>query len=157
MKKQSSTIISRSVMGQIKNGSVQMKPKLYYSLLGIASAGTVILSAIVTAYLSSIAFYWVRIQTANTMAYGARANLSESLASFPWWVVLLAAALLVATVTLVRHQGRMYKHTTASIAILLTVCSLLLGFVFSIFDIGNSHVPNTFEKNTQGPGWQRNR
>lgn len=159
MKKKASTNVQESVMDQIKKGRVHMRPRSYFALLGLVSVGAVVLAGITTAYLSSIVFFWFRILTADTMAYGARANLSESIASFPWWALLLAVILLVAAVVLVRKQGQMYKHRTSAIVLGIVGSSLLVGFVISLFDIGNPHTPNEFNKSGQGQGqgWQRNR
>lgn len=152
MKSRTPDTISSSVMDQIKSGKVHMKPRVYYVALSVASIGAVLLAGITLAYLSSIMFFWVRIQTADTMAWGARANLSESIASFPWWTALLSIALLAVAVFLVRRHGRMYRHKTSTIAVILIVCSLLLGFILSLLDVGNSHTPNIPNGRGQGQG-----
>ena len=144
--------ISASVMDQIKSGKVRMKPRAYYVALSVASVGAVILAGISIAYLSSIMFYWIRIQTADTMAWGARANLNESIASFPWWAALLSLALLEVAVFLVRRHGRMYRHKTTTIATIVIVSSILLGFGLSLFDVGTSHTPNQQNYRGQGQG-----
>ncbi|NCU30720.1 hypothetical protein EOL73_03655 [Candidatus Saccharibacteria bacterium] len=159
MKKQNSTTISSSVMDQIKSGKVHMHPRSYYTLLGLVSVGTIILAGISVAYLSSIVFFWLRVMTAGTMAYGARANLSESIASFPWWALVFVVILLAVAVVLVRKQGKMYKHKTSLIVLSIVAGALLFGFGLSLFNVGDSHTPNPLNKpdQSQGPGWQRNR
>ena len=159
MKKQATTTsaIGKSVMDQIKSGKVHMKPRAYYSLLTIATTGAVVLAGITITYLSSIMFFWLRVVTADTMAYGARANLNDAIASFPWWALIAAAILLYVAVSLVRKQGRMYKHKTSSIVAVIVAGAIVLGFVLSLLNIGNSHTPNTFNKPIPGQGWQRNR
>lgn len=156
MKKPKSSSISGAVMSQIKHGKVRMKPKLYHVLLGIASIGSVIATGFTIAYLSSIMFFWIRIQTSNTMAWGARANLEDSIASFPWWALMIAVILLIATTYLVRNQGRLYKHKTSTIALVIITASILLGLILSMFDIGKNHMPNTRPNfDPPGQGWQR--
>ena len=159
MKKQATTTsaIGKSVMDQIKSGKVHMKPRAYYSLLTIATTGAVVLAGITITYLSSIMFFWLRVVTADTMAYGARANLNDAITSFPWWALIAAAILLYVAVSLVRKQGRMYKHKTSNIVAVIVAGAIALGFVLSLLNIGNSHTPNTFNKPTPGQGWQRNR
>ena len=152
MKSRTPDTISSLVMDQIKSGKVHMKPRAYYVALSVASIGAVLLAGITLAYLSSIMFFWVRSQTADTMAWGARANLSESIASFPWWTALLSIALLAVAVFLVRRHSRMYRHKTSTIAVILIVCSLLLGFILSLLDVGNSHTPNILNGRGQGQG-----
>lgn len=152
MKDHSPDTISASVMDQIKSGNVRMKPRAYYVALSIVSVAAVILAGVSIAYLSSIMFYWFRIQTADTMAWGARANLNESIASFPWWAVLLSLGMLAVAVLLVRSHGHMYKHKTSTIAVIVIVSSLLLGFSLSLFDVGKSHMPNQQNSRGQGQG-----
>ena len=158
MRKQTSTDIKASVMDQIKSGKVHMKPRPYYTLLGLTSVGAVVLAGVAIAYLSSIVFLWFRILAADTMAYGARANLSESIATFPWWVVVLALLFLAVAVILVRKQGRMYKHKTGTIVFVIIACSLLIGLLLSFINIGNSHTQNPLNRSGQGQGrgWQQN-
>lgn len=159
MKKQHATKLSVSVMDQIKSGKVHMRTRLYFTLLSLVSVGAVILAGISIAYLSSIVLFWVRVMTAGTMAYGARANLSESIASFPWWALVLAMLLLVITVMLVRKQGQMYRHKTSSIVLGIVAGASLLGLGLFLSNIGDSHSPNVLNKPVQGSGqgWQRSR
>ena len=154
MKQQDTTSISTSVMDKIKNGQVHMRPRLYYAALSIVTIGAVILSGITVTYLLSIAFFWLRIITSDTMAYGARANFNEAIASFPWWTLALAALLLTAAILLVRKQGRIYKHKTSSIVILIIISSLVLGFGLS-FVVMDPHTPGVNDR--PGQGWREKR
>lgn len=157
MKNHTTTDISQSVMSQIKSGNVRMKPRVYYSLLGTVSLLAVVLAGISVAYLSSILFFWLRVQTADTMAWGARANLNQSIAEFPWWVLVVATALLALAVMLVKHHGQMYRHRTSTIALILVACSLLLGLGLSYLNVGSSHTPKRVDSSErmQGQRWQR--
>jgi len=157
MNKQAPITIGESVMRQIKSGSVRMRPRSYYALLGGVSIVATLLAGITIAYLSSIVFFWIRVITADTMAYGARANLSASISSFPWWALVLAIGLTVVAVVLVRKQGRMYRHKTSTILVGIVACSLVLGFGLSFLEIGRWHTPNQVNEAGQGQGWQRNR
>lgn len=158
MKKQTSIDIKAYVMDQIKNGQVRMKPRSYYTLLSLASVGAATLASVAIAYLFSIIFFWFRILAADTMAYGARANLNELIASFPWWVVVLALLFLTIAVILVRKHGRMYKHRISTILLIIITSSLLVGLGLSFLSIGNSHTPNSLNRpgQGQGRGWQQN-
>ncbi|MCA9327397.1 hypothetical protein KDA14_02605 [Candidatus Saccharibacteria bacterium] len=152
-KKQS---ISEKVMHDISSGTVAMHPRTYFTLLSALVAAVVVTAGLVTAYFTSILYFWVRIATADTMAYGARSRLSDALAAFPWWLLALTILLGVAAVWLVRRQGRLYKHRASTIALLLVAGSLLLGVVFASFDIGQPfaehHAPMS---NQHGQGGQR--
>lgn len=154
MSRQATTPIGESVMNQIKSGKVHMKPRAYYILLGAISIGTIILASVSVAYFWSIMFFWARIQTADTMAWGARENLSETIASFPWWALIVSIILLVAAILLVRHQGHMYRHKTRTIALAIVGCALLLGLGLSSLSIGQSHTPRQ-PSQSQGPGYHQ--
>ncbi len=151
----SESSISSSVMSQIQRGEIRMKPRVYYVLLGVLSLGVVLFSGVIMSYLASSIFFWLRIQTADTMAYGARANLREIMTQFPWWMVVLAVILLFAAVILVRRQGRLYRHKPQVIAIILILISGIIGFVLSLFNVGQSHVPGQFHERGYGPGWHQ--
>lgn len=138
MKKQMPTDLSQSVMHQIKTGEVRMKPRLYYSLLGIFSTLAIAVSSLIVAYLASMAFFWLRIQTADTMAWGARANLSRAIDSFPWWTLALALASFATAVYLARRHGRLYRHKTSTIALVIMLCSLVLGVGMYYLGIGGT-------------------
>lgn len=158
MKNPKKTDISQSVMAQIKSGNVRMKPRMYFGLLGVVSVLTIVLAGVSVAYLSSILFFWFRVQTADGMAWGARANLSQSIAEFPWWALVSATVLLALAVLLVRRHGLMYRHKTSTIALILVACSLLVGLGLSYLNVGESHSPKRFDSSEQrapGPGWQR--
>jgi len=139
MKQQRSVAVQ--VMKQIQSGKVYMKPRRYYALLTLTSVVAVMTTGVVSAYLSSLLFYWVRIQTANTPAWGARARLSEASAAFPWWALGLAVALTGFAIWLVRRHGRMYRYRTLSVALAIVTVSLLLGSALSYVNIGRPHVP----------------
>ncbi len=148
MKNQAPDSISSSVMNKIKNGEVQMKPQLHYTLIGLVSVSAILVTSITSAYLFSIMFFWLRIQTADTMAYGARIKLANSLDSFPSWAFLVAVILLCISIFLAHRYHRIYKYRVSTVAAVLIFCSLLLGLGISFFDIGTSHSPRT--KNRPG-------
>lgn len=149
--------ISQAVMKQITTGSVRMKPRWYFSLLTATSAGVIILTSLAIAYAWSLLLFWIRIETAETMAWGARANAARLMASFPWWAIIIAVALAVFTVWLVRHHGHLYRHKTRSIVLLLFTVSFVVGLFITYVDIpglgGPTHSPQS--QYGRGAGWQR--
>ncbi len=140
MKKQKQTDIARSVMEQIQQGDITMRPRAHYIVFGIVSLGAAISATISIAYLTSILVLWLRIQTSETMAWGARANLADTIADFPWWAAVLSIALFTLAVWLIKRQGRMYRHHTAVIVLMLALVSLTLGIGFSFLETG-THTP----------------
>lgn len=150
--------ISEDVLLKIKQGDIQMRPKLYYTLLSVVSAVAVLLAGLTVSYLISVAIFWFRIETASTMAYGARRNLSESLAAFPWWIVVVAAVLLIVAVVLVRKHGRMYRHKPHQIALAIIVIATVVGLIFygvGIGGLGRTHSGGP-APGTRGPGYLQN-
>lgn len=148
---------SNSVMEQIKHGDIKMRPRIYFALMFIASLAGVLLSGVIFAYLLSVVFFWLRIQSADTMAWGARAHLSEAISSFPWWVLPIAILMFALTVWLLRKQGTMYRHKTSTIIFTLLLVSLLAGIGMSYLTIGNRHPGNQRFNNSQiqhGPNRQ---
>lgn len=136
--KQSESLIQSAVLDQIRSGKVRMKPRVYFSVLtalAVLAAGA---AALVTSYLISMMVFIVRIQTADTQARGARANLSEALQHFPWWAVVLAALLLAAALWLMRTHGRMYRHRLSVLILAFLLVSLVLGIGLSYSSIGHS-------------------
>lgn len=158
MKKNAPTTINESVMKQIKNGRVHMKPRAYYTLLAVLTVGIVGLAGLAMAYLWSIVFLWIRIETATTPARGARTNLADTIATFPWWALIASALLLAVAVALVRRQGHLYRHRIVTITLIVLLCSLLIGMGLSAFDVGRSHTPGRFDNGQAGRGqmMQRN-
>ncbi len=132
--------VSLSVMELIQSGTVHMKPRRYYTLLTAVSVVTIVLSSIASAYLFSMLFYWLRIETARTPAWGARERLSDTITSFPWWMLVAAVLLSVFAVWMVRHRGQMYRIRTTTLTLILMVTSLTLGFVLSYVNLGRSHL-----------------
>ncbi len=150
MKKAKQTDITSAVMDQIKHGDVHMRPRVYFTALTAISIAAVALSALSIAYLSSILFFWIRVETADTMAWGARANLSEAIASFPWWALGIALVLLVAATLLVRRHGHMYRHKTGTVMLALLSISLLAGLGLSLTGIDNPHSPTDTQQRGGG-------
>lgn len=149
--------IADEVMQQIKHGNVRMKPRLYFTLLSIVSFFAVFAAGFAVSYLSSIVFFWLRVETASTMAYGARRNLNEAIASFPWWAVFVAAGLVLLAVILVRKHGTMYRHKAGVVALAIVLLSVIIGFLMYLVGVGssgtNSHSGS--DSNTRGRGWQQ--
>lgn len=150
--------VSSAVMEQIKSGDVRMKPRAYFTLLSAVSIGAVFLAGLSMAYLWSIVMLWIRIETASTPAWGARANLATAAAEFPWWAVIVSLLLLVSAVLLVRRQGHLYRFRIATLALVLLLCTILTGAALSAFDVGRSHSPNRLDQpgNSNGKSLKRN-
>lgn len=157
MKTPKQSAVSSSVMEQIKQGKVTMRPRVYYFLLSALSVAAIALSGLIVSYLLGIVFFWLRIQASGSMAWGARANLSELLNSFPWWAVPLTIAIFVAMIWLVRKQGTLYRHKTSTIALALVLLSLIAGIGLSYLGDYNPISGNgrgNPSQSPRGPNWR---
>ena len=133
-----STIASK-VMKDIRYGHVSMRPKHFFWLLGLTSVFGIGLAGLSATYAWSILFFWLRIQTASGMAWGARSRLSEATATFPWWALVLSLLLLAITIKLLRGHGQLYRIRTATLVLLVTTATLFLGFLLSYVTIWQLH------------------
>ena len=149
-KTQKPSNIRDAVMRDISAGTVTMRPHTYFTMLSVLVAAVVVTASLVSAYLVSMLYFWVRILTAGTPAYGARSRLSEAVATFPWWLALCAVGLSVAAVVLVRRHGRLYRHRARTLAALLVLVSLLIGMVFASMNIGQHS--GTMRQDSLQPG-----
>ena len=154
MKTRKTPTVSNAVMEQIKHGKVTMRSRLFFTLTFTASIAGVVLAGVAIAYLFSLMTFWIKIETADTMAWGARANLGEALATFPWWILPVILALLIAAAWLIRQQGTMYRYKTWVIALVLVALSLIVGTGMSYLGIGDIH--GSDQQMQHGQGWRMN-
>lgn len=139
MKSPAKRSVSKRVMKQIESGHIHMHSRLYFAALATVSVALIASLAGLVAYFISILFFWVRIQTADTMAWGARANLTSALGSFPWWVVLITIGTMAVTVWLVRKHGTMYRQKLTTITAIVVVLSFVIGYVVSTSGLLTNH------------------
>lgn len=114
-----------------------MRPRVFFALITAVGVAFGIAASVLMAYLTSMMIFALRIVTAGTPAYGARQNLSEAFAHFPWWIAAVAVVLLVAGTVLLRRYGRLYRIRARNIVTLLVAAIILLGLLF--FSLGIGH------------------
>lgn len=134
-----SSSIQLEVMNKIQNGSVKMKPRIYFTLLWLFGIFATIAASLTFAYLISMLIYIIRIQTADTPAYGARQNLSESIATFPWWIAILTIIFSIIAFVLLKNHSRIYRYKISYIVLIFILISFLIGFGLSFAEIGHSN------------------
>lgn len=139
--------IQKEVMGKIHGGSVRMKPRIYFTILWLFGVASGVAASLTFAYLVSMLVFITRIQTSSTPAYGARHNLSDAIATFPWWAVFLSLGLAIVAIWLMRKYGRIYRYKISYVVTLFILCSLLIGVMLSIVNIGHSDGRNTKPSN----------
>ena len=139
MSKQIRTDATAKVLRDIKNGKVSMRPRAYFTALTTLSVLASVFAALALSYVLSIVFFWVRIETADTMAYGARANLQDALMSFPWWAAGLAVVLLAFIVWFIRRHGAAYRQRILTTALLVLGVVVLIAVGLSYLGVGGLH------------------
>lgn len=154
MKKRAKSTVATVVLEQIQRGDITMRPRYYFWLLSAASLVALFAATVLLASLISIVLYWLRIQTADTFARGARANLSDAINTFPWWAVPVGALAFIAAIWLTKKYGRMYRYKISTITLFLSMGILVLGIVFYAISAGSLHESGQ-QQNTGRPGWQR--
>ncbi len=155
--------IADSVLDKIEHGSVRMKSKQYFAVLSIVSSLFIGLAVVALSYMYSIIFFWLRIQTSDTIARGARLRLDETLKNFPWWVAVAALVLLGALVWFIKKYGALQRYRAGIIVPVVVLVSLLFGLLASSFGVGELHSrkPSFGKQHGQnqserGPAWRQN-
>ena len=133
--------IAKAVMKKIEHGSIPMRPRAYFAFLTILSVGAIATTALGLAYIFSMLLFWIRIQTADTHAWGARAKLDATINNFPWWSILLAAGLFIAAVWLTKKHGRLYRYKTSLLVLIMFGLSVFIAASLYALGIGNTHKP----------------
>jgi glucan phosphoethanolaminetransferase (alkaline phosphatase superfamily) len=147
------TAVQKQVLSEIHSGKLRMKSRYYFWLLWCLGAVATILAAALAAYVFSIISFIVRIQTADTPAYGARQNLSQSIATFPWWLLVVTGLLMALALWLNKRYTRLYRYRTSLLIGIFLTLSLLIGAIVSYSGLG--HLENYEHRpvqNTQHPG-----
>lgn len=137
-KKPKQSTMQIEVMDKIHSGSVRMKPRVYFTILWLLGVLATVAASLTFAYIIGMLMYIVRIQTASTPAYGARSNLNEAIASFPWWAVILSITFSVIAIWLMRKYSRIYRYKISIVITVFVLSSLLIGLVLSFANIGHS-------------------
>lgn len=130
--------IQQAVLERIQTGDVHMRPRIFFVLISLIGVTATIMASIVMAYLTSMMIFITRITTADTPAYGARQNLAESFASFPWWALILAVGLFAIGVIILRKYSRLYRVHLRTVIALVAATVLVLGLLLFSLNIGHS-------------------
>ncbi|QQR51896.1 hypothetical protein IPG36_04765 [bacterium] len=145
--------MSAKVMHEIESQHIKMRPRWHFILLGTSSLlGIVGLSGL-SAYLINVMTLSIRIQSVDRPMYGARQHLSDLLAHFPWWALIVAILAIIGLVWLLRQNSRLYRVRIGWIIALVLSASIVAGLLISISPLGQLH--NGQNQNTpRGPQWQ---
>lgn len=130
--------IKSSVMSQIDSGVINMKPRIYFTLLWLIGILASVGAGILFAYILNMLAFVVRIQFSQTPSYGARQNLENAIETFPWWALILLIILIIISFYLMRKYSRAYRYKFSLIVVVFLALSVLLGIAMSYLSIGHS-------------------
>lgn len=153
--------ITDKVMAQIRKGELPMRPRAYFILVTSFVAVLSVIAGFLLAYVMSLVYFSLRILTADTMAYGARRNLTSAMADFPWLVAAVAVLMVGFAIWLVRRHSRLYRYHIVTLSLGFVAVSLLISVFFAWFGVGQphgqSHEPiQTTQTELRTPGWRHN-
>lgn len=146
--------IQTTVMNQINSGKINMKPRIYFTILWLLGIFASIGAGLSFAYAINMINYVVRIQTSTTPAYGARQNLDNAIANYPWWILVISVVLIVVAIWLMRKNSRIYRYKLSLVIVVFLFVSTLIGVGMSYLNIGhntknhNKRLKNNSQKNT---------
>lgn len=130
------------IMEQINTGHITMRPRWHFFALSALSGAIFATLAAITAYLVQIMTLTIRIQVINRPMYGARAHLSDLLASFPWWAVICAVMALGLAVWLMRRSTRLYRWPVGWVVVVVSAIAIAAGIGWSFLPISGNHQYN---------------
>lgn len=137
------------VLEKITNGEVTMRSKLYFSAALTVGIVAAVAATVLMTYFVKVVALVARIGTASTPAYGARENLAQTIETFPWWALLLAATSGAVAVWLLREYGRLYRHSLGTVIMVFLVATIIIGIATSF--IGGPQGTKNQNNNHQTP------
>lgn len=132
------TQISQTVLKKIKNNRVKMRSSAFYVILSVLIVSVGLISSFLAGYISRLMFFWLKIINPNTQAYGAKRNLAEAIWQFPWFWLLVLAALIVSLVFIIKEYRNIYGKKAGIIVAVTLVTIVLFGillFGLGVFDL----------------------
>jgi len=116
--------ITDSVMDQIHQDKIKMRPKMYFFLGSALTFVGLVSSMVVSVFLVGLIRFSLR-------SHGPRGayRLDQLLASFPWWAVILAIVGLGVGIWLVRRYDFSYKVDFEIVIIGFVLAAIVGGWV----------------------------
>ncbi len=118
--------ITTSVMDQINQGRLKMRPKFYFVLGSVLSLGGLVASIVISVFSVSLTRFILR---ARGPMSGYR--LEQILSDFPWWLPVLAILGLVGGAWFLRRYDFSYKKNFWLIALGFVVAIVLAGWLIN--------------------------
>lgn len=122
MKKQKRNIENK-IMDKVLSGELKMKPKWYFVLGSITSFVGLVGMIIGAIFLTNLTFFFIRKQGPGT----GRINIM--LESFPLWIPLLAVALVILGIWMLKKYDFSYKKNFVVVAITVVTAIILSALI----------------------------
>lgn len=118
------SVMANSIMTRIKSEKVTMRPKIFF-IIGSIFAGLGLLTSIITGIFFTTLLRFA-LRTHGPMG---EYRFQEIVASFPWWVLLLAVASIGMSILLLRRFEFSYKRNFGLIILLFVAAIILASFI----------------------------
>ena len=97
--------ITENVMGQIHQGKIKMKPRLYFVVGSILTFLGAISAFVVSVFLVGL----IRFSLRTHWGRGAQYKWDQMLSDFPWWIIIFTIISLGIGIWLIRKYDFSYK------------------------------------------------
>jgi uncharacterized membrane protein len=125
--------ITESVMDQIHEGKIKMKPKIYFIIGSILTFIGLTFSIIISIFLVGLTRFSIR-------AHGpmSQYRLDQILSNFPWWIIILAIISLIIGIWLIRQYDFSYKKETWMIVLGFILSIIIAGWAIDMIGLNNT-------------------
>lgn len=125
--------LSESVMAQINENHIGMKPKWYFILGSLALLTGIIGSAIISIFLASLIAF--SIKTHGPMG---EIRYQQLLSSFPWWAPVAMLLGLIMGILLLKKYDFSYRKNFLLIAIIFIFAIIFSGWLINYLELDKS-------------------
>jgi len=121
--------IENKIMDKVLSGEVKMKPKWYFVLGSIISFAGLVGMIIGAVFLTNLTFFFIRKQGPGT------GRINMMLESFPLWIPLLAIALVILGIWMIKKYDFSYKKNFIVVAITVVTAIILSALIIDLLGL----------------------
>ena len=122
--------IQDEVLGRIRSGTLQMKPRLFFVGKTVLVIFVAVLILLISVWLISFISFGLRLSgNESLLGFGTRGSLMF-LTVFPWWLAVVDLVLIASLTWLVRRFTFGYRSSVLSLIVVLIVGGIVSGFLF---------------------------
>lgn len=128
MEKQKNNLENK-IMDKVLSGEVKMKPKWYFIMGSITSFVGLVGMIIGAIFLTNLTFFFIRKQGPGT------GRINVMLDSFPLWVPILAIALVILGIWMLKKYDFSYKKNFMVVVLTVVTAILLSGLIIDFLGL----------------------